>query len=124
MKTKRITKAEEIIKRLPELIETNESFRQRLFGILLEYFPSRQEYTQILKGIDEIIKRLEEHARAIKELSERQERHSQILEELVRGQERHSQILEEHARAIKELSERQERHSQILEEHARAIKEL
>ncbi|MCS7229291.1 MAG: DUF3782 domain-containing protein [Candidatus Kryptonium sp.] len=124
MRTKKETKAEEIIKKLPEIIESDSAFRQRLFAMLLEYFPSRQEYNYILKGINEILERQEEHSRVIKELTEKIDKHSQILEELIRGQERHSQILEEHAKAIRELSERQERHSQILEEHAKAIREL
>ncbi|MDW8109693.1 MAG: DUF3782 domain-containing protein [Candidatus Kryptonium sp.] len=138
MRTKKETKAEEIIKKLPEIIESDSAFRQRLFAMLLEYFPSRQEYNYILKGINEILERQEEHSRVIKELTEKIDKHSQILEELIRGQERHSQILEEHAKAIRELSEKvdrhsqileelirgQERHSQILEEHAKAIREL
>jgi methyl-accepting chemotaxis protein len=108
MPARKTKTSEEILKKLPELIQTDDAFRQRLFGILLEHLPSRREFNEILEKIDDTIeeirelnRRQDEHTKAIRELSQRQEEHSKVLE-------RHSQVLEEHTKAIRELSQRQE----------------
>ena len=130
-------KDKELLEKLLELMRLDRDFRVRLIGELAEFFPSREELAEILRRIDSLILKQEEHTRAIRELMERVDRHSQVLEEhtkaiqeLSRRQEehskileRHSQVLEEHTKAIQELSRRQEEHSKILERHSQVLEE-
>ncbi len=131
MPTKKPKTSEEILKKLPDLIQTDDAFRQRLFGILLEYLPSRREFNEILKRMDDTIeeirelnRRQNEHTKAIRELSQRQEEHSKAIQELSQRLEEHSIILERHSQVLEEHTKRLEEHSKRLEEHSRAIESL
>jgi len=137
MPARKTKTSEEILKKLPDLIQTDDAFRERLFGILLEHLPSRREFNEILEKIDDTIeeirelnRRQDEHTKAIRELSQRQEEHSkaihelsQRLEEHSKILERHSQVLEEHTKAIRELSQRQEEHSKAIHELSQRLEE-
>ncbi|CUU05069.1 hypothetical protein JGI1_01155, partial [Candidatus Thermokryptus mobilis] len=111
MPTRKTKISEEILKKLPELIQTDDAFRQRLFGILLEHMPSRKEFNEILERIDDAIEYQKEQMEAIREINRRQEEHTKAIRELSQRQEEHSKVLEEHIKAIRELSQRQEEHS-------------
>jgi len=72
---------------------------------------------EVLKRLDSIEARIEEHSKRIEGLSLRIEEHSKVLQEHSRRLEEHSKVLQEHSKRIEELSKR-------IEELARAIGEL
>jgi hypothetical protein len=131
MPARKTKTSEEILKKLPELIQTDDAFRQRLFGILLEHLPSRREFNEILEKIDDTIeeirelnRRQDEHTKAIRELSQRQEEHSKAIQELSQRLEEHSKILERHSQVLEEHTKRLEEHSRAIESLVKEVHEL
>ncbi|RLE57205.1 MAG: hypothetical protein DRJ40_02485 [Thermoprotei archaeon] len=70
----------ELKQKILELLRTDIEFRYAVAGLL---------------GLEEILRKLDEHSRILKEHSEILRKHSEILE-------RHSKILEEHSKILKE----------------------
>ncbi len=97
------TEAEEILKKLPDLIRKDEEFRIRLFGIFVEHFPVREEYIEILRKLEEHDKKFEEMLAELRE-------HRKILE-------RHDKKLEGHDKKFEEIVAELKEHRRILEKH-------
>jgi len=79
---------------------------------------------EVLKRLDSIEARIEEHSKRIEGLSLRIEEHSKVLQEHSKRIEEHSKVLQEHSRRLEEHSKRIEELSKRIEELARAVGEL
>ncbi|MDK6028739.1 DUF3782 domain-containing protein [Ignisphaera sp. 4213-co] len=83
-----------------------------------EHSKTLQEHSKILedhsKRIEELTKRVEELTKRVEELTKRVEQHSKVLE-------RHSKVLEEHSKRLEELSKAVYEHSIVLREHGKKI---
>jgi hypothetical protein len=88
--------------RILRTIEEDLEFRYAIAGAV--------GLAEVLKRLDSIEARIEEHSRVLQE-------HSKVLQE-------HSRILQEHSKRLEELSLRIEGHSKRLEEHSRIIEGL
>ncbi|MEW6367179.1 MAG: hypothetical protein AB1714_21320 [Acidobacteriota bacterium] len=95
---------EQLREALPKLLKEHPEVRHELWGIMLEAFPSRQEFMAMLEEIRTMREESNRRFEAMREESNR--RFEAVIQELQRhGKEleRHGKELERHGRALRDL---------------------
>ncbi|MGC9149384.1 MAG: DUF3782 domain-containing protein, partial [Sulfolobales archaeon] len=94
--------------RILRTLEKDMEFRYAVAGLV--------GLAEVLKRLDSIEARLEEHSRILREHSEALQNHSKILEELIRGVEDLAKAVDEHSRRVEDLTKAVYEHSKTIAE--------